>query len=573
MDGAFDVANLKVDDLRDELKRRKQKEEPEPVAVKRSRSRSPRRSPSREREREKEKHRSPPRHSRNQSLSIDDEADGWELKEDVFLDGYNCDLSLLVDKSGYSAKPITTGGFSLMWAGVRANYGIRKGKVFFEARLLKQIAVENLDSLSGGATHVLRVGWSAESTGFALGEEPLSFGYGGTGKKSCDNKFTDYGCKFGEGDTIGSFLEITDSEAVMNFAVNGVNQGECFRVPLSSLGSEPVLFPHIYVKNVEFSVNFGQNDMPAWFAPPFEDPASWKIMNETATADRQHKEKQFNMLGTNLILDKMKVSGLNRKRNYAGRWDVLIEKATQCLNNLISLACKRRRNYILDQTNVYPSAQRRKMRPFEGFQRKAIVIVPTDEEFRRRITQREKEEGKEVPENAVLEMKANFEIPKPSSEDPSSPFDDVIFTELRREEAEELVKKYNVEGRSNRPPPEKRQRMDHPRDHGRESRFSDRDRSDRSRPDGYSRSPTYRDNRDRRDTRGGYDSYRDRSDDRNRFGRGPPGRDHGDSYGRGGRFGSSGPDARFGRGPYGGDRQMGPPPYGAYPSGPGPRGR
>lgn len=50
------------------------------------------------------------------------------------------------------------------------------------------------------------------------------------------------------------------------------------------------------------------------------------------------------------------------------------------------------------------------MRPFEGFKRQAIVIVPTDEEFRRRIAQREKEEGKEVPESAVLEMKGSFSL-------------------------------------------------------------------------------------------------------------------------------------------------------------------
>ncbi len=60
------------------------------------------------------------------------------------------------------------------------------------------------------------------------------------------------------------------------------------------------------------------------------------------------------------------------------------------------------------QTNVYPSAQRRKMRPFEGYQRTAVVIVPTDEEFKRRIAQRTKEEGKDVPESAVLEMKGNW---------------------------------------------------------------------------------------------------------------------------------------------------------------------
>nr|CAD7593178.1 unnamed protein product [Timema genevievae] len=59
----------------------------------------------------------------------------------------------------------------------------------------------------------------------------------------------------------------------------------------------------------------------------------------------------------------------------------------------------------ITQTNVYPSAQRRKMRGFEGFIRRAVVIVPTDEEFKRRCEQREKVEGKDVPDSAVLEMK------------------------------------------------------------------------------------------------------------------------------------------------------------------------
>ena len=61
------------------------------------------------------------------------------------------------------------------------------------------------------------------------------------------------------------------------------------------------------------------------------------------------------------------------------------------------------------QTNVYPSAQRRKMRPFEGFQRRAVVIVPTDEEFQSRSEQREKVEGKEIPDSAILEMKGRIQ--------------------------------------------------------------------------------------------------------------------------------------------------------------------
>ena len=54
---------------------------------------------------------------------------------------------------------------------------------------------------------------------------------------------------------------------------------------------------------------------------------------------------------------------------------------------------------------MYASARRRKMQPFEGFQRKAVVVVPTDEEFKRRCEKRESDEGKDVPEKAVLEMK------------------------------------------------------------------------------------------------------------------------------------------------------------------------
>lgn len=41
--------------------------------------------------------------------------------------------------------------------------------------------------------------------------------------------------------------------------------------------------------------------------------------------------------------------GLPRKKNYAGRWDVLIDKSTKCLNKLLEVGATKKRNYILDQ--------------------------------------------------------------------------------------------------------------------------------------------------------------------------------------------------------------------------------
>lgn len=48
------------------------------------------------------------------------------------------------------------------------------------------------------------------------------------------------------------------------------------------------------------------------------------------------------------------------------------------------------------------------MRPFEGFQRKAIVICPMDEDLNDRTVKRTDEEGKDVPDHAVLEMKGRL---------------------------------------------------------------------------------------------------------------------------------------------------------------------
>ncbi|XP_061104453.1 heterogeneous nuclear ribonucleoprotein U-like protein 1 [Conger conger] len=398
----------------------------------------------------------------------------------VAIDTYNCDLHFKVSRDRYSGYPLTIEGFAYLWSGARASYGVSKGRVFYEIKINEEISVKHLPT-SEPDPHVVRVGWSLDSCNTQLGEELFSYGYGGTGKKSTNCKFEDFGEKFGENDVLGCYLDFESSEDVeMAFSKNGKWLGPCYLLKREELAGRP-LFPHVLVKNCAIEFNFGQKEEP--FCPPAE---GYSFIQDVALEDRvrgtvgpatkgdceilmmvglpgagkttwamkhavENPEKKYNILGTNAIMEKMKVMGLRRQRNYAGRWDVLIQQATQCLNRLIQIAARKKRNYILDQTNVYGSAQRRKMRPFEGFQRKAIVICPTDEDLKERTLKRTDEEGKDVPDHAVLEMKANFVLPEAGEF-----LDDVSFVEVQREEADKLIKQYNEEGRKAGPPPDKR---------------------------------------------------------------------------------------------------------------------
>merc|ERR1719453_2757412 len=91
-------------------------------------------------------------------------------------------------------------------------------------------------------------------------------------------------------------------------------------------------------------------------------------------------QKSYVLLGTNAVIDQMKVMNLNRQRNYAERWQELISQATPIFNKLVEIAGKTPRNIILDQTNVYKNARRRKAAMFGNFGTRVLVNLVTDEE-------------------------------------------------------------------------------------------------------------------------------------------------------------------------------------------------
>ena len=64
---------------------------------------------------------------------------------------------------------------------------------------------------------------------------------------------------------------------------------------------------------------------------------------------------------------------------------------------------------LFPQTNVYAKAQYRKMGYFNGFVRKAVVVIPPHHELRKRTAMRAKEMGDPVPEDALNAMRGERE--------------------------------------------------------------------------------------------------------------------------------------------------------------------
>lgn len=159
---------------------------------------------------------------------------------------------------------------------------------------------------------------------------------------------------------------------------------------------------------------------------------------------KENPEKRYTMLGTKYLLERMKINGQPRKPNTGpGRWEKLIELCNRGLLTLNEIACKRRRNYILDQPHVYISDQRRKMRVYGDFKRIACIVVPKEEDLKVRIKQRLETEGKDIPEAAVNEMRANLTLPELEYQW----FNEIIYSDLEKEAAAEEVAKENERGK------------------------------------------------------------------------------------------------------------------------------
>lgn len=363
------------------------------------------------------------------------EEDPW-----IFLDPYDAHLDARVERDGLTMGCLCEDGFQYLWKGLRASYGIKKGIFMYELKVIDHPTVR-MPETKPQNQNICRLGFSLPLTSLFLGDTSDGWGYGGTGKKSHNNNFSDYGGAFRVGDVIGCIVDC--DQGTISFMKNGQFMGVAFdNVPPTVM--QTGIFPHILMKNVRVKVNFRR--ATKWYDPPgpqvkfFEEatdddvvvnpvdhPESLKDCEFIMLAGlpacgktywaQKHMEanplKNYVMLGTNAVIDQMKVMGVGRQRNYADRWQELISQATPIFNKLVEIAGKTPRHIILDQTNVYKNARQRKAQAFKDFgKRTCVTLVNDEEQLAQRTDKREREEGKYVPVQAVNQMRANFACPE-----------------------------------------------------------------------------------------------------------------------------------------------------------------
>uniref|UniRef100_UPI0037E7FBAB heterogeneous nuclear ribonucleoprotein U-like protein 2 n=1 Tax=Semicossyphus pulcher TaxID=241346 RepID=UPI0037E7FBAB len=395
---------------------------------------------------------------------LDREEAEEEDEDKVRLDPYNSHLHFEVGPDSAYGQPRFWERFPLLWSGCRLTHGVLQGRVGFEVRLERRLCTTQLGKHADKDSYGLRVGWSMANSSLLLGEDEVSFAYDGCGRKVSGGKEEDFGEPSSEGDIIGCYASFsTDGAVELSFHKNGRYMGVAFSLSPSVLRGG-ALFPHVLCKSCSVRLHLDPTTPPWYPSPPGFTPmaalsSGQRVRNTLSptvrahcevllmvglpgsgkscwarTHMKQHPEKQYRLLGTEELLACM-ISG--------GQRESRLQQASQCLTELIKVAAQTPGNYILDQCNILFSARRHKLQLFTGFRRRVVVVFPSAEEWRRRLSQHQMSDREQIPETSLLKLQVSCSLPELQSD----LLEELLYVELPQEQAQMLLQEYKDKSR------------------------------------------------------------------------------------------------------------------------------
>ncbi|CAF0846032.1 unnamed protein product [Adineta steineri] len=313
-------------------------------------------------------------------------------------------------------------GLCSLWSGIRATYGMNQGRIAYQIKIRRHIHCSEL--LNNEIPFGIRIGWSVDGNKFCLGKQSLSYGYEQSGKFWTKNQFEWYGEQYSIGDIITCYadFESEPGNVLLSFAKNDLNFNLAYRINYKDLYFRP-LFPHIFIKNISFQVNFGQLNIKYPLRTGFH------FINNYHEDERIRGILQPSSKEECEVIMMVGLPAAGKSLWIERHCAIYTDKKYVILST----------NNIIKQmnTNVFGNARRRKMSLFDGYFRRAVVVVPNNNEYERRRHQQQIEQDKFTPDLFINEMKTKFDLPEVGDV-----FDDVEYAELAFREARDLVMYY-----------------------------------------------------------------------------------------------------------------------------------
>eukprot|EP00127_Corallochytrium_limacisporum_P006881 Clim_evm96s236 gene=Clim_evmTU96s236 len=249
------------------------------------------------------------------------------------LNVHDCDRVLRVDRQ-HQVVTTKDGG---KWGGVRTTHGIPLDDVFLSNSYGYYYECE----ITGDG--IPRVGWATKRARREIGTDQLSWGYGGTAKGSHGRRFTDYGVKYGKGDTVGIILAPLKTQtkgpskekgiAVIAFCVNGQNMGPAFTVSERFQGH--VIYPAVCTKGGSFKMRYGHTEKYAeqysFAVKAIAEGSQAKAINEAASLSTEERVNRLQKVDSMDIVEDRAKPGYTK----AGPMALILEPSKELANQVV----------------------------------------------------------------------------------------------------------------------------------------------------------------------------------------------------------------------------------------------